>query len=288
MYKINNLAPDKQVYTQIVTHIAKSPKRLWFIGELPKTRLTSVAIVGTRRPTPYGREVAYQLSYELARRGIIIISGLALGIDGIAHQAALDAGGTTIAVLPTSLKTIYPREHEKLARQIVSAGGALVTEYEVGLHTQRWNFIERNRIVSGLSDGVLIVEAAARSGTLATANFALDQGKPVMAVPGNSTSALSVGCNNLIKMGATMITEVADVLHELNLELVPGKAQATPPANSPEEKAILQLIAQGTRDGEELQRQSALDPSVFSQTLTMLEIEQKIRPLGANQWSING
>lgn len=286
MRKINELSPDSQKYIQIVTHIAQSPKRLWFVGKLPNGRLPSVAIVGTRKPTAYGREMAYTLSYGLAARGIVIISGLALGIDGIAHQAALDAGGTTIAVLPTSLQAIYPRAHQTLAEKIVEGGGALVTEYPIGSTTHRGNFLERNRIVSGLSDGVLIIEAAARSGTLATANFALDQGKPVMAVPGNSTSPMSAGCNHLIKMGATMVTGEEDVLHELNLNTT-TKPETLPLANSPEEKTLLQLIAQGTRDGEELQRQSGFEPSLFGQTLTMLELEQKIRPLGANTWTIN-
>lgn len=286
MQKINEISPDQTDFTQILANIARKPKRLWYMGNLPPNRRTSVAIVGTRKPTAYGKEMAYKLSYELASRGVVIISGLAIGIDGIAHQAAIDAGGTTIAVLPTSLKAIYPKAHQKLAEDIIKSGGALITEYPLGVITYKGNFLERNRIVSGLSDGLLIIEAANRSGTLATANFALDQGKSVMAVPGSALSEMSVGCNNLIKTGAAMVTEVDDILHELGLSNTIKKPKDLPEARNEAEHKILSLLATGQTDGEELQKQSGLGPSLFSQTLTMLEIENKIRPLGANHWGI--
>ncbi len=177
------------------------PKRLWLCGMLPSERRTAIAIVGTRKPTPYGREVTYQLSYELAKRGVVVISGLALGVDGIAHQAALDAGGTTIAVLPTSIESIHPATHRELARRITENGGALISEYGAGDPVFKTNFVARNRIVTALSDGILITEAAAKSGSLTTANFALEQGRPVMVVPGNITSPMSMGCNNLLRVG---------------------------------------------------------------------------------------
>lgn len=256
------------------------------MGELPAKRVLSIAVVGTRKPTAYGKEMAYQLSYELAKQGVAIISGLALGIDSIAHKAALDAGGTTVAILPTSLDNIYPHTNRNLAERIVDNGGVLVTEYPPGATTYKGNFLERNRIVSGLSDGLLIVEAASRSGTLATANFALDQGKSVMAVPGNANSEMSVGCNNLIKFGAAVVTEVGDILQELGLKpaITSEKHIELPLASSAEQQTILRLIAGGVHDGEELQLQSQIEPALFSQTLTMLEIENKIRPQGANFW----
>lgn len=287
--KINSMSPDDTEYTQIITHIAKCPKRLWYTGSIPAKRKISLAIVGTRQPTTYGQEMAYKLSYDLARQGVVIISGLALGIDCIAHQAALDAGGTTIAILPTSLDNIHPRTNQKLAEQIVDQGGALITEYPPGSNVYKGNFLERNRIVSGLGDGLLIIEASSRSGTLATANFALDQGKTVMAVPGNANSTASVGCNNLLKLGATVVTEMSDVLQELGLQPPTATEQTVLPlihASSAEQQTILQLIADGVQDGEDLQLQSQLEPSLFSQTLTMLEIENKIHPRGANQWTL--
>ncbi len=213
------------------------------------------------------------------------MSGLALGTDGIAHQAALDAGGTTIAVLPTSIEAIHPRAHRQLAKQIVESGGALVSEYAADDDIYKTNFIARNRIVTALSDGLLITEAAARSGTLSTANFALEQGRPVMVVPGNITSFASAGCNNLLKTGATPITQVGDVLHELGLQDI-GEQTKLPLAANQQEATLLQLIAEGVREGEQLHAKSGLPAASFSQTLTMLEIEGKIRALGANQWAI--
>lgn len=284
MQNINSIVPKNQAFTQITSSIAKMPKKLWLMGKLPQTRLKAVAIVGTRKPTPYGKEITYRLSYDLAKRGIVIISGLALGVDGIAHQAALDAGGTTIAIIPTSLSHIHPRTHHDLAKRIVENGGALLSEYSPVDPVGKWNFVARNRIVTALSDAILITEATTRSGTMSTANFALEQGKTVMAVPGNITSPLSSGCNSLIKTGATPIMRVDDILHELG-EQDTVQTELPFSANA-EEQAILQLIRRGSYDGDQLQQKSGLSATVFNQTLTMLEIEGKIRALGANQWGI--
>jgi DNA processing protein len=281
--KINKISPDKVKYLKIVNALAKYPKRLWYVGDLPAERIPTVAIVGTRKPTTYGREVAHRLAYELASRGIVIVSGLALGIDGIAHRAALEAKGTTIAIMAGGLDSIHPATHRNLAIEIVTNGGALISEYEAGEPTYRGNFIARNRIVAGISDVVLVIEASAKSGTIHTAGFALEQGRTVMAVPGNITSPVSLGCNNLIKTGAPPVTDVADILAELGL----ADVQATLPlGDSREEQTLLQLLASGLRDGDDIQKQSGFAPALFSQTLTMLEISGKIRALGANQWAI--
>ena len=285
MPKINIFNPDDNNYTQIIQSIANMPKKLWLYGKLPPQRMPSVAIVGTRRPTPYGKEVTYRLTYELASRGIIIISGLALGIDGTAHRAALDAGGTTIAVLPTPLDAIHPTAHRDLAERIVENGGALISEYASGENIYKVNFIARNRIVTALSDGVLITEAAARSGTLSTANFALEQGKTVMVTPGNITNPMSAGCNNLLRMGATPILCTQDVLHELGLKEV-AEQGALPLANTPEEGVLLKLLAAGAHEGEALHQKSGLSAAAYNQTMTMLEIEGKIIALGANHWAL--
>lgn len=285
MYKINSFLPDDFSYTQIISSIANIPKRLWLYGNLPPQRIPTVAIVGTRKPTPYGREVTYRISYELARQGVVIVSGLALGVDGIAHQAALEAGGRAIAVLPTPLDSIHPRSHRELAERIVQSGGGLVSEYGPDDRVFKVNFLARNRIISALSDGVLITEAAARSGTLSTANFALEQGKSVMVVPGNITSPLSAGCNNLLRVGATPVTEAADVLHELGLEDTGEQIRLPLPVNK-EEDILLKLLAAGTQEGDLLHQKSGLTAATYSQTLSMLEIEGKIRSLGANRWAI--
>jgi DNA processing protein len=284
MSKICKISPDEIKYLQIINQcLAKPIKSLWYIGKLPESPATSVAIVGTRKPTPYGQEMTYKLSYELASRGIVVVSGLALGVDGVAHKAALDAGGITIAVLPTSLANIHPKTHHELAKRIIQQGGALITEYSPEDYIHKGNFLARNRIVSALSDGILITEAASRSGTLATAAFALEQGKSVMAVPGNATSPASSGCNKLLKQGAKVATDAQDVLEELGITQQPTQTELLLP-QTPEEAIIIKLIQQGMRDGNEIHQNSKLSAADFSQTITLLEIEGKVRALGANQW----
>jgi DNA processing protein len=283
--KINRVLPEKQPYLQIVGHIAKPPEKLHFIGILPERRLPSVAIVGTRKPTRYGKEVTHQLAFELAKRGVVIVSGLALGVDGLAHQAALEAGGTTIAVLANGLPDIYPATHKSLAERIVKQGGAIISEYEP--ETQAWpnQFLERNRIVSGLADAIIITEAASKSGTLNTAMHALDQGKEVFVVPGNITSPMSSGCNALLKQGASVVTSFEDVLEVIAPELLRAQSSLAL-GSSPTETTIISLLQSGIRDGEELQRQSGIEASEFATALTMLEIAGTIRSLGANQWTL--
>jgi len=245
-----------------------------------------VAIVGSRKVTAYGRRVTAELAAKLAAQGIVIISGLALGADAIAHQAALDAGGTTIAALPSPLERIYPSSHRDLAAQITKRGGALLSEYPRGTDTYPWSFVARNRIIAALSQAVIITEAAEKSGSLHTANFALEQGKDVLAVPGNITSETSKGTNNLIKAGAAPVTSYKDVLAALGLHEHDEKMTAARGAN-PAEQAILELLLGGTADGEALQRTSKLDIALFNQTLTMLELSGKVRSLGSNQWTLS-
>ncbi|HLZ14394.1 MAG TPA: DNA-processing protein DprA, partial [Candidatus Saccharimonadales bacterium] len=203
-----------------------------------------MTIVGSRKLSAYGKAVTTLLATELARSGVVVVSGLAIGVDAIAHRAALDAGGLTIAVLPSSICDIYPASHTGLARQIVAQGGALVSEYPGGSRTYPGNFVARNRIASGLGDALLITEAAEKSGTLHTANFALEQGKPVLAVPGNITSPTSVGTNNLIKTGATPVTSVDDIFHILGMQCAgPDSKRYT--SSNPHEQTLLDLLQTG-------------------------------------------
>lgn len=285
MININKISPHESAYLQTICDIAQPPKNLYFIGELPKERRPTVAIIGSRKLTAYGKEVGHRLAYDLASQGIVIISGLAIGIDAIAHQAALEASGTTIAILGNGLPQVYPASNRQLGERIVGSGGAIISEYEPGKPAMAHQFLERNRLVSGLSDVVVVVEAASRSGTLSTANHALEQGKDVAAVPGNITSPMSAGCNNLIKHGAAPITDAKDVLQLLGIDETQTQA-ALPLAHTKEEAQIIRLIASGVRDGHDLQIQSSLDTSSFNQTISMLEISGKIRPLGGNKWTI--
>ncbi len=283
--KINSISPQKHKYFQIIDTIAKVPKIVYFIGDLPSERRPTVAIVGTRKPTAYGKEVTYQLAYDLAQKGIIIVSGLALGVDGIAHRAALDAGGTTIAVLACGLDHLYPASHRNLANEIIKNGGAIISEYEPDVQARDFHFLARNRIVSGLSDAVIVTEAAARSGTLTTVNHALEQGREVFVVPGNITSPLSAGCNALIKQGAAPITSAEDVIEIIAPDLL-NLQQSLALGNNPQETKIIQLIQSGIRDGDLLQQQSGINASEFAQALSMMEIAGLVRALGGNQWTL--
>ena len=283
--KINSISPQDSKYLQIITTIAIPPKKLHFIGKIPASRIPTVAIVGSRKPTAYGKEVTYQLAFDIAKRGVMIISGLALGVDAIAHRAALDAGGKTLAVLANGVDIIYPATNRDLAYDVLAHEGAIISEYEPGTEARDFQFLERNRIVSGLSDAIIVTEAAARSGTLSTAAHALEQGREVFVVPGNITSPLSAGCNNLIKQGAHPITCAEDVLEIIAPELLRPQS-LLPLGSTPLESKIISLLQSGIRDGEELQVLSEVETIEFSRTITMMEISDTIRALGGNQWTL--
>ena len=289
--EINRIRPDEHNFTQRLASIANPPKSLCFMGTLPTSDAPVVAIVGSRKPSAYGREVTEQLASDLAKAGCIIVSGLALGIDGIAQKAALKAGGTVIGVIPNELPDISPQTNYKLAMNIIENGGAILSEWKKGdgKIVNRWSFLERNRLVSGLADAVIITEAAERSGTLNTAAHALSQGRDVFAVPGNITSPLSAGCNALLKQGALVATTATDILNVI----APSNAQSAtdqaviPLGETPAENTIIDLLRTGLRDGDQLQQQSGLNPADFATALTMLEINGVIKPLGANNWTLN-
>jgi DNA processing protein len=248
-------------------------------------RRPRIAIVGSRKITPYGRGVTQHLVRELVQGGVVIVSGLALGADSVAHAACVEAGGQTIAVLPTSLDQIYPTAHTGLATQILATGGMLASEYKDPGAPQKYQFLARNRIIAALSDAVLIPEAAGRSGSLNTAANALELNIPLLAVPGNITSPLSEGTNNLIKAGATPITSVEDIYNTLGWQRAEREEQEVI-ARTPEEHTILSLIKQGTSDGTQLLQDSGLSAARFNQTLTMLELTGRIRPTGGNYWAL--
>lgn len=283
--KINHISPLDNKFLQIIHSIVLMPKRLYYIGSLPTERRPTVAIVGTRKPTTYGTEVTRKITEDLARRGIIIVSGMALGVDGIAHRAAIDAGGTTIAVQGNGLSRLYPSTHRQLGIDIVNSGGAIISEYEPDVSARSFQFLERNRIVSGLSDAVLITEASARSGTLNTARHALEQGKEVFVVPGNITSPLSAGCNALLKQGAHPVTCADDILEVIAPQLLRPQTSLALGDNQLQ-TTIIKLLQSGIRDGDELQHKSLVEAGEFASELTMMEINGTVRSLGANQWTL--
>jgi DNA processing protein len=287
MNKVKTLTPKSPLFPSQLLDIAESPSQFYYLGELePALSQPRLAIVGSRKVSAYGKSVTTRLAKEAAEQGITIVSGLALGVDGLAHEAALEAGGKTIAVLPSGLDKIYPATHHQLAERILKQGGALISEYPFGSEPYKTNFVARNRIVSGISDAVLITEAAIKSGSLHTANFARKQGKILLTVPGNITSELSTGPNNLIKSGhAIPVTEIRDILAAIGLKR--ASKQAVKLGSTQEETTILQLLQHGMSDVSELLHHSQLETSLFNQTLTMMEITGKIRPLGAGKWSIS-
>ena len=259
--EIKRILPDKHIFTQRLAHIANPPKSLCYMGKLPEANAPIVSIVGSRKPSAYGKEVTERLAAELASAGCIIVSGLALGVDGIAQKAALEAGGTVVAVVPNELPDISPRTNYKLAMDIIRQGGAVISEWMKGDNkiVNRWSFLERNRLVSVLADGIIITEATERSGTLNTASHALNQGRDLFVVPGNITSPLSAGCNNLLKQGAYLVTDANDILNIIAPEkLQKSSSPEAPLSSTPEEAIIIKLISSGIRDGDELQQNSGL------------------------------
>ena len=212
MKEIKTISIENEKYPESLRKIYDSPKCLYVMGNVGILNAPSIAIVGCREATEYGKKAATYFAYNLAKQNVNIISGLAKGIDSYAHIGALQANGKTIAVIGSGLDIIYPKENEQLAKEIIAKGGAIISEYPLGTKPEKAHFPARNRIISGLSNGVLVVEAKEKSGSLITADFAMEQGKEVYAVPGNINSLNSVGTNNLIKDGAIPVSNFSDFI----------------------------------------------------------------------------
>ena len=210
--KIKTIKLEDEFYPEKLRNIYAPPKMLYVLGNEKLLQQKSIAIVGCRDCTKYGIENAYKFGYELATSNICVISGLAKGIDAYAHLGAVRAKGKTIAVLGSGLDVIYPPENAELYKEIIMNNGAIITEYPLGCKPEKYHFPERNRIISGLSDGVLVIEAKKKSGTMITVDFALEQGREVYAIPGNISSESSCGTNELIKEGAIPVTNVNDII----------------------------------------------------------------------------
>jgi DNA processing protein len=267
-------------YSERLREIYAPPPVLFVRGELERGDPPTIAVVGTRTPTAYGREVARRIAGELAANGITVVSGLARGIDAIAHRAALDAGGRTVAVLGSGVDVIYPSEHTRLADMIAGAG-AVISEYPLGTKPDAGNFPQRNRVISGLSQGVLVVEAGEASGALITVRYALDQNRDVYAVPGSILSPQSRGTNRLIKEGAKLVNEVGDILEELNLvEVGRQLALDLPPPENELEARLLKLLSAEPVHVDEVGRGIGLPIQAVSSTLTLMELKGMVRHVG--------
>lgn len=280
-------------YPALLKQIADPSLVLYVAGSLDALDATAVAVIGTRRPTVYGRETARKFGFQLAGAGYVVVSGLATGIDTEAHSGAVQAKGRTVAVLGGALDCLFPKENAGLAREIVANGGAVISEYPFGRQPDRQTFPMRNRIVSGLSKGVIVVEAPCNSGTLITVNQALDQNRVVMAVPGRIDSPASQGCHKLLREGARLVTTLDDVFEEihdlmagmrLNAEGAVRTNTETPVARpesvlTPEERAVLaQVEAEGT-PVDVVVRGSGLDAGKVNALLVVLQIKRLIRLL---------
>lgn len=277
---------DNESYPERLREVEDSPPVLYVLGDFTPSDAWAVAIVGTRRATHYGREVTARLSAGLAEAGITVISGLARGIDTVAHQSALEADGRTVAVLGSGLDIIYPAENRSLARRIIDEEkGAIVSEYALGTQPDAVNFPPRNRIISGLSLGVLVVEADEKSGALITVRFALEHNREVFAVPGPITSRMSNGPNDLLKRGAKCVTGVQDILEELQIEMVSEHVEAVRALPSdPTERLLLELLQDETQHIDDLTNKSGLPSSTVSAVLTMMELKGMVRHLGGMQY----
>lgn len=271
-------------YPERLRNIAAQPPLLYVRGELTGADSWAIGMVGTRGVTAYGRQVTEDLATALAGNQITVISGLARGVDAIAHQAALNAGGRTIAVLGCGIDITYPPEHARLASSIAEHG-AIVSDYPLGTKPDASNFPPRNRIISGLSLGTVVVEADERSGAMITAVFALEQNREVFAVPGPITSPKSRGTNKLIQQGAKLVMNVDDIIQELNLQQVPQQLAMREilPDNS-DEAALLKLLSTQPTHIDELSRTSGLPVAMISATLTMMELKGMVRSLGGMQY----
>jgi DNA processing protein len=271
-------------YPAALAHIPSPPPLLYVRGKLAEADRWSVAVVGTRSPTSYGKEAARRLAGDLADAGITVISGLAIGIDTVAHCAALERSGRTIAVLASGLDQVYPERNRPLAEQIV-ASGALISEFPIGTRPVPQLFPVRNRLISGLSLGTLVVEAGASSGALITVDYALEQGRDVFAVPGSIFSKVSQGTNRLIRNGATIVTQAEDILDALNLTARATQQEVqTAFPDDPTELALLELISYEPQHVDELRFSSGLPIATVSSTLALLELKGLVRQAGLMQY----
>jgi DNA processing protein len=275
------LPTDDPAYPRRLKEIFNAPPILYVRGDLLPADEQSLGVVGSRSPTAYGRELAARIVPELVHSGLTIVSGLARGIDSIAHHAALDAGGRTLAVLGCGIDVVYPAENRSLYNRIPRAG-AVLTEYPLGTKPDAFNFPARNRIISGLSLGAVIVEAQVTSGALITADYALEQNREVFAFPGRATDRGSAGCNKLIREGrAKLVTSTEDILDELDLTVAVQQLEikAAIPAND-DEARLLSLLSHEPIHIDDLSRQSQLAAPTVASTLMMLELKGNVRQVG--------
>lgn len=280
--EIRYISIKNEEYPELLKQIFDPPIGLYIKGFFPDDNIDKVSIVGARKCSSYGSSVAYKLAKDLAKANVVVVSGMATGIDGMAHKGILDGGGQTIAVLGTGVDICYPLEHKELMERIIQ-NGCVISEYPPGTMGYPQNFAKRNRIISGLSAMTIVVEAGKRSGTFITADQALENGREVFVVPGNITSALSEGTNDLIKQGCPIITEYEDVLYALGIAYTEKEKQVFKKSMSDnmakEEEDVYDCISQEAIDVETISRTLKRSIQEVQYSLTLLEVMGKIRKL---------
>jgi len=287
--EVKQISIEDKNYPESLKKIANAPKVLYYIGNFIPNE-NCLAIVGTRHPSPYGQQATLQIAGELADAGVTVVSGMAPGIDTFAHKICVERGKRTVAILGTGLdeKSIYPQQNLELAKKIIESGGCLISELPPGTRGSKFSFPKRNRIISGLSLGVLVVEAKEKSGSLITADYAKIQMRKVFALPGSVFSLNSKGPNRLIKEGAKLVDDADDILKELNLPLAAarGKLQELIAENK-EEHLILVALKEESLYIDKIIERTKLNAPIVASTLALMEISGKIRNLGGNIYSLN-
>ncbi len=288
MTEIKKISSKDKIYPRALKKIKDAPKVLYYKGEM-KPKEDCFAVVGARMYSAYGKQAALDIAGSLAENNLTIVSGLAPGIDTFAHTAAVERRKRTIAVLGTGLdeKSVYPQSNLKLARKILENGGCLISEYPPGTQGTRFTFPRRNRIVSGLSLGALVVEAKQKSGTLITADFALSQKRKLFAVPGQIYSSNSKGTHRLIKKGAKLVESANDILAALNFKLKKSNFPATAKGENDEENLILGALKEEALYIDKIIEKTKLQASQVAATLAVLEIKGRVRNLEGNTYAIS-
>ncbi len=273
-----------EAYPKVLTHIPHPPFVLYIRGSKEVLKSNCFAVVGTRALTDYGRRAAPHITTDIARAGFTIVSGLAAGIDTLAHKAALDVGGKTIAVLGSGSDdyALFPQQNLRLARKIMESGGAVITEYAPGTHGSAFTFPQRNRIISGLSKGVLVVEADIKSGALITAKYAVDQNRDLFCVPGHIFSKTSQGTNFMIQKGAKLAACAQDILEEYSIYL--NKERIEIKGDNPVEEKIILALGSEPMTPDEIIRKTGLEVSEVNVALVMMELNRKVKNLGGNKF----
>lgn len=268
----------QEQYPELLRQIPDAPMGIFFLGSLP-TLEYRIAVVGTRRPSQYGVHVTRAIVQTVVERSVVIVSGLAMGIDGVAHRETLRAGGITVAVIASGLDTVYPRFNASLAKEIVQHGGAVISEFPPGTQALRHHFPIRNRIIAGLSHGILVTEAPVKSGALLTASLGLEYNRDIFAVPGPVTAATCAGTNNLIRNGANLVASAEDILSFYHLALEHTEELKLPfDQLTTTEQQVLKAMSREPTTVDQLTGLCTLESSVVSATLTLLQMKRLIEP----------